>query len=54
MVIYIAGADPYYDDCLGRLRLTMQGLEKRDYFILQSCQSKNLPVTIVVGGGYAT
>jgi acetoin utilization deacetylase AcuC-like enzyme len=52
-VIYLAGADPFIGDRLGRLSLTKEGLAKRDQFILGICQKWKLPLAIVMGGGYA-
>ena len=53
MVYYIAGADPYEDDRLGRLALTRAGLQERDRLVFNACQQASLPVTLVMGGGYA-
>ena len=52
LVIYIAGADPYEGDRLGRLRLTLKGLEARDQTVFAWCASRRLPVAFVMGGGY--
>lgn len=53
LVIYIAGADPYEADTLGRLRVTKAGLAERDRLVLSTCRQAGLPVAIVMGGGYA-
>ena len=53
LVIYLAGADPYRDDRLGRLALTKQGLAARDEWVFSTCQQAGLPVAIVMSGGYA-
>lgn len=53
LAIYIAGADPYLDDRLGRLAMTKSGLAERDRIILELCRQAGLPVAIVMGGGYA-
>jgi acetoin utilization deacetylase AcuC-like enzyme len=53
MVFYVAGADPYQDDQLGRLALTKAGLLERDRLVFNACQQAGLPVTLVMGGGYA-
>ena len=53
LVIYIAGADPFHADRLGRMKVTKPGLELRDRLVLESCRSKGLPVAIVMGGGYS-
>ena len=52
-VFYVAGADPYEHDRLGRLKLTKAGLEKRDRMVLSRCRKRNLAVAIVMAGGYA-
>jgi len=52
LVLYIAGADPYEGDRLGRLRLTKQGLLERDRRVLGSARNAAVPVAIVLGGGY--
>ena len=53
LAIYIAGADPYEGDRLGRLALTKAGLLERDRLVFEHCQDSGLPVAIVMGGGYA-
>jgi len=52
-ILFLAGADPFYDDRLGRLALTRQGLAERDQLVLHTCQAAGLPVAIVMAGGYA-
>ncbi len=52
VVFYIAGADPHEGDRLGRLRLTFEGLARRDGFVLDRCREVGLPVAIAIGGGY--
>jgi acetoin utilization deacetylase AcuC-like enzyme len=53
LLIYIAGADPYCDDRLGRLKMTKSGLQERDRLVLEACTTAGLPAAIVMGGGYA-
>jgi acetoin utilization deacetylase AcuC-like enzyme len=53
LVIYLAGADPYAGDRLGRLSLTKEGLAARDILIYQQCGKHGLPVAVTMGGGYA-
>lgn len=53
LAIYIAGADPYENDRLGRLSLSKSGLLARDHLVLEQCLQAELPVAIVMGGGYA-
>lgn len=53
LVIYLAGADPFADDSLGRLALTKEGLAQRDCLVLERCREASIPVVVVMGGGYA-
>jgi acetoin utilization deacetylase AcuC-like enzyme len=53
VAFYLAGADPYEGDRLGRLRLTIDGLQARDRFVFEACCTRNLPVAVVMAGGYA-
>jgi acetoin utilization deacetylase AcuC-like enzyme len=52
LAIYLAGADPYADDRLGRLAVTKRGLAERDRFVLEQCRKAGLPVAIAMAGGY--
>lgn len=52
-VIYLAGADPYQDDRLGRLALTFEGLAERDRRVIGRCRQLGLPLAIAMAGGYA-
>lgn len=53
-VFYVSGADPYEGDRLGRLKLTIEGLRARDALVFDTCRAADLPVAVVMGGGYAT
>ncbi len=53
LVTYIAGADPFFEDRLGRVSLSMEGLRQRDRRVFESCRRRHLPVAMVLGGGYA-
>jgi acetoin utilization deacetylase AcuC-like enzyme len=53
LAVYLAGADPYYDDRLGRLALTKQGLLERDRLVLAACGRAGVPVAVTMAGGYA-
>jgi acetoin utilization deacetylase AcuC-like enzyme len=53
LMIYLAGADPFEGDRLGRLKLTKIGLEKRDRLVLRSARERGIPVAIAMAGGYA-
>ncbi len=53
LLVYVAGADPYYQDQLGGLSLTLEGLEARDRLVLGTALTEKVPVSIVLAGGYA-
>jgi len=53
LAIYLAGADPYEDDRLGRLKLTKRGLARRDRHVLETLHARGVPVAIAMAGGYA-
>lgn len=53
LAIYLAGADPYCDDRLGRLALSKSGLARRDRMVLELCRDAGIPVAVVMAGGYA-
>ncbi len=52
VVFYLAGADPHEHDRLGRLRMTFDGLSRRDALVLEQCREVGFPVVVVIGGGY--
>jgi acetoin utilization deacetylase AcuC-like enzyme len=53
LVFYLAGVDPAQGDRYGRLRLTDDGLRRRDRRVLETCRQAGLPVVITIAGGYA-
>ncbi len=53
IVFYIAGADPYREDQLGGLALTMEGLARRDALVFEYARQKGVPVASALAGGYA-
>ena len=53
-VFYLAGADPYEGDRLGRLKLTIDGLRQRDLMVFEACRQAGLPIAVTMSGGYAT
>jgi len=53
LAVYLAGADPYFDDRLGRLSLTKTGLRRRDGLVLRYCRDAGIPIAITMAGGYA-
>jgi acetoin utilization deacetylase AcuC-like enzyme len=53
LLCYIAGADPYKEDQLGGLDLTIEGLKRRDEFVFKVAQTRGIPVMVSYAGGYA-
>jgi acetoin utilization deacetylase AcuC-like enzyme len=53
IVFYLAGADPYCGDRLGRLSLSKDGLATRDAMVIRACRRLNKPVVVTMAGGYA-
>ena len=52
-MIYLAGADPYEGDRLGRLKLTKAGLAARDRYVITTARDVAIPITVTMAGGYA-
>jgi acetoin utilization deacetylase AcuC-like enzyme len=53
VIFYVAGADPYWDDQLGGLRLSLDGLKKRDRMVFEKAKLHGVPVAVTLAGGYA-
>ena len=53
LLCYIAGADPYREDQLGGLKLTIDGLKKRDELVFRVARARDIPVMVTYAGGYA-
>jgi acetoin utilization deacetylase AcuC-like enzyme len=53
LVFYLAGADPYVGDKLGRLALTMKGLRERDEMVISRIKEHGVPLVTTMSGGYA-
>jgi len=53
IIFYVAGADPYREDQLGGLALTMQGLARRDALVMDCAHRNKCPLAITLAGGYA-
>jgi len=53
LVAYIAGADPYVEDQLGGLGLTIEGLKERDRIVFESALRYHAAVVVTLAGGYA-
>jgi acetoin utilization deacetylase AcuC-like enzyme len=53
LICYIAGADPYREDQLGGLALTIEGLQRRDELMFRVAKARDIPVMVTFAGGYA-
>jgi len=53
LLCYVAGADPYREDQLGGLSLSMAGLKRRDELVFSVARTKGVPVMVTYAGGYA-
>ena len=53
LAIYLAGADPFERDRLGRMAVSMAGLAERDRLVFGLCRAAGLPVAVAMAGGYA-
>ncbi len=53
LLCYIAGADPYKEDQLGGLALTIDGLKKRDELVFKVAKARGVPIMVTYAGGYA-
>ena len=51
-VFYVAGVDIHFDDKLGKLKITDEGINKRDQIVIENFFSKKIPLCGVLGGGY--
>ena len=52
IVYFVAGADAYAGDRLGRLSVSMAGLRERDRIVAAACRASGVPLVLVMGGGY--
>jgi len=53
LLCYVAGADPYREDQLGGLDLTIEGLKKRDELVFRVARARDIPIMVTFAGGYA-
>src|SRR5215471_14954489 len=53
LICYVAGADPYREDQLGGLNLTIEGLKRRDELVFRVAKARGIPVMVTYAGGYA-
>ncbi len=51
-IFYIAGVDIHFEDRLGKLKITDEGINKRDQIVIENFYSKKVPLCGVLGGGY--
>jgi len=53
LIMYVAGADPYSEDLIGNLNLSIEGLKERDRFVFETARNFDVPIACVLAGGYA-
>lgn len=53
LIFYVGGADPYREDQLGGLALTLEGLQQRDKLVFEHARRRGIPVASTLAGGYA-
>ncbi len=53
LICYVAGADPYREDQLGGLSMTIEGLKERDALVFRTAKAGGIPVMVTLAGGYA-
>lgn len=53
IIFYVAGSDPYYKDKLGSIQMSFKGLVERDLFVLDEARKRNIPIIMVLSGGYS-
>lgn len=53
LICYVAGADPFREDQLGGLNLTVEGLKRRDELVFRAARARDIPIMVTYAGGYA-
>ena len=53
LILYVAGADAWEGDALGRLAVTLEGLRRRDALVVETAEAEGIPLAVVMAGGYA-
>ena len=53
LICYVAGADPFREDQLGGLNLSIEGLKHRDELVFRAARARDIPVMVTYAGGYA-
>ena len=51
-IFYIAGVDVHFNDRLGKLKISDEGIDKRDQLVIENYFEKKIPLCGVLGGGY--
>jgi acetoin utilization deacetylase AcuC-like enzyme len=54
LISYVAGADPFREDQLGGLNLTLEGLKRRDELVFRVARAREIPIMVTYAGGYAS
>ena len=54
LICYVAGADPYCQDQLGGLNLSIEGLKRRDELVFRAARTRGIPIMSTFAGGYAS
>ena len=49
---YLAGADPFAGDRIGRLAVSKAGLAERDRMVFDACRRAGIPFAVTMAGGY--
>ncbi len=52
-IVYVAGADVFYDDMLANLNLTKEGIKRRDEIVIKYAYERKIPIVVVLAGGYS-
>lgn len=52
LILYDAGVDIFAGDPLGLLQVSEEGIRRRDFYVINQCRLRNIPVATVIGGGY--
>lgn len=53
LIAYVAGSDPYREDKLGGLNLSIEGMYERDLMVARAATQRGIPIFVTLAGGYA-
>lgn len=53
LIAYVAGSDPYREDKLGGLNLSIEGMYERDLMVARAASQRGIPIFVTLAGGYA-